>query len=166
MYSIRKKIPMGPYFIKEPVDTIYDPRRNTYVQLTCIAGRIGNLPRKARLSNFDRVLTIPNVGVEDEGEYICDVKNDRARIANSVFLKDSQRDSGMFQCEAKNQLKAKFSSGQLRVLSLKPSFKKHPLESESYGSEGGNVTLRCNPEAAPKPTFTWKKDNIVIWGWG
>lgn len=191
-----------------------------------------NIPRRARLSNYDRVLTIPNVGVEDEGEYVCDVRNDRARIGNSVFLKvqaepnftiplsskhvdnrgelhwnceafgipdvnytwwkngqklsmealepedrdryliqdnvmiikylDPQRDPGMFQCEARNQLRARFSSGQLRVLSLKPSFKKHPLESETYGSEGGNVTLRCNPEAAPKPTFTWKKDNVVI----
>lgn len=192
----------------------------------------GNIPRSARLSNYDRVLTIPNVGVEDEGEYICDVRNDRAHIFNSVFLKvqakpnftiplvdkhmdnngelhwnceafgipdvnytwykngkelsmknlelldkdryiiqdnvliishlDPVRDPGMYQCEAKNQLKASYSSGQLRVLSLKPSFKKRPLESETYGSEGGNVTLRCNPEAAPKPSFTWKKDNIVI----
>ncbi|XP_026492779.2 contactin [Vanessa tameamea] len=192
----------------------------------------GRIPRKAHLSNFDRVLTIPNVGVEDEGEYKCDVRNDRAHISNNVFLKvqaepnftiplsnkhvdnkgdlhwnceafgipdvnytwwkngqklsmdtletedrdryviqdnvliikflDPTRDPGMFQCEAKNQLKAKYSTGQLRVLSLKPSFKKRPLESETYGSEGGNVTLRCNPEAAPKPTFTWKKDNIVI----
>ncbi|XP_037963096.2 contactin [Plutella xylostella] len=191
-----------------------------------------NLPRKAQLSNFNRVLTIPHVGVEDEGEYICEVRNDRARISNSVFLKvqaepnftipltdkhmdnDGElhwnceafgipdvnytwwkngvklsmetlepedrdryiiqdnvltirhlhhtRDPGMYQCEAKNQLKTSYSSGQLRVLSLKPSFKKRPLESETYGSEGGNVTIKCNPEAAPKPTFTWKKDNIVI----
>ncbi|KAM3960940.1 contactin [Aphomia sociella] len=190
------------------------------------------IPRKAIFSNFDRVITIPNVGVEDEGEYICDVKNDRARIQNSVIVKvqaepnftiplsdkhvdnkgelhwnceafgipdvnytwwkngkklsmntlesedrdryviqdnvliikylDAQRDPGMYQCEAKNQLRARYSTGQLRVLSLKPSFKKRPLESETYGSEGGNVTLKCNPEAAPKPTFTWKKDNIVI----
>ncbi|CAH4035672.1 unnamed protein product [Pieris brassicae] len=192
----------------------------------------GPMPKKAYLSNFDRVLTIPKVAVEDEGEYICDVRNDRAHILNSVFLKvqaepnftipladkhmdnkgdlhwnceafgipdvnytwwrngeklstdalelqdkdryviqdnvliikylDPSRDPGMYQCEAKNQLKARFSSGQLRVLSLKPSFKKRPLESETYGSEGGNVTLKCYPEAAPKPTFTWKKDNIVI----
>lgn len=192
----------------------------------------GPMPRRARLSNYDRVLTIPNVGVEDEGEYICDVSNDRARISNSVFLKvqaepnftipladkhvdnkgelhwnceafgipdvnytwwkngnklsmetleledrdryiiqdnvltikhlDPARDPGMYQCEAKNQLKARYSTGQLRVLSLRPSFKKRPLELETYGSEGGNVTLRCNPEAAPKPSFTWKKDGNVI----
>lgn len=191
-----------------------------------------NLPRKAHLSNFNRVLTIPSVGVEDEGEYICDVRNDRARISNSVFLKvqaepnftipladkhmdnkgelhwnceafgipdvnytwwrngeklsmdtletedrdryiiqdnvltirylDPERDPGMYQCEARNQLRTRYSSGQLRVLSLKPTFKKKPLESETYGSEGGNVTIRCNPEAAPKPTYTWRKDGIVI----
>ncbi|XP_013200303.2 contactin [Amyelois transitella] len=192
----------------------------------------GVMPRKAIFSNFDRVITIPNVGVEDEGEYLCDVRNDRARISNSVFLKvqaepnftiplsdkhvdnngelhwnceafgipdvnytwwkngkklsiesldpkdrdryviqenvliikylDPQRDPGMYQCEAKNQLRTRYSTGQLRVLSLKPSFKKKPLESETYGCEGGNVTIKCNPEAAPKPTFTWKKDNMVI----
>lgn len=33
-----ERIPRGPYFIKEPVDTIYDPMRNYHVQLTCIAG--------------------------------------------------------------------------------------------------------------------------------
>lgn len=191
-----------------------------------------NIPRKSFLSNFGRVLTIPYVGVEDEGEYLCDVKNDRARISGKVYLKvqaepnftiplsdkhvdnrgelhwnceaygipdvnytwwkngqklsmntlepedrdryiiqdnvlkikylDPKRDPGMYQCEAKNQLRARYSTGQLRVLSLKPSFKKRPLESETYGSEGGNVTLKCHPEAAPKPTFTWKKDNIII----
>lgn len=191
-----------------------------------------NIPRKSFLSNFGRVLTIPYVGVEDEGEYLCDVRNDRARISGKVYLKvqaepnftiplsdkhvdnrgelhwnceaygipdvnytwwkngqklsmntlepedrdryiiqdnvlkikylDPKRDPGMYQCEAKNQLRARYSTGQLRVLSLKPSFKKRPLESETYGSEGGNVTLKCHPEAAPKPTFTWKKDNIII----
>lgn len=45
---------------------------------------------------------------------------------------------------------------------LKPSFKKRPLETETYAAEGGNVTIICSPEAAPRPKFTWKKDNLVI----
>lgn len=45
---------------------------------------------------------------------------------------------------------------------LAPSFKKRPLEPETYAAEGGNVTLLCNPEAAPRPQFIWRKDNRVL----
>ena len=31
-----------------------------------------------------------------------------------------------------------------------------PLEAEIYASEGGNVTIACSPEAAPRPKLTWK----------
>lgn len=196
----------------------------------------GSIPRHAQLSSFGRILTIPSVSIEDEGEYACTITNDRASINNTVVLKvqaypnftiplldkhmdnkgdltwtceafgvpdvnytwwkngerltmdtiapedrdryhiqdniltikylDPTKDPGMYQCGARNQLKTTYSSAQLRVLSLKPSFKKRPLESETYGAEGGNVTIACNPEAAPKPTFTWKKDNNVIGGGG
>lgn len=75
---------------------------------------------------------------------------------------DPDKDNGMYQCRAMNQLKGVFSSAQLRVLSMKPSFKKHPLESEIYAVSGGNTTIVCNPEAAPRPKFQWKKDGNVI----
>lgn len=45
---------------------------------------------------------------------------------------------------------------------LKPTFRKRPVEAETYAGEGGNVTIKCNPEAAPRPKFTWKKDGNVI----
>lgn len=194
------------------------------------------LPKHAYLSSYNRVLTIPRVSVEDEGEYVCTITNERSSMNNSVILSvqalpnftipivdkhvdndgeltwtceafgipdvnytwwkngkeinmeklapedkdryhiqdnilsirnlNPERDPGMFQCQAKNQLKTRYSSAQLRVLSLKPSFKKHPLESETYGAEGGNVTIVCNPEAAPHPKFVWKKDNNVLGGGG
>ncbi|CAG7734727.1 unnamed protein product [Allacma fusca] len=72
------------------------------------------------------------------------------------------RDEGMYQCRANNSLAAKFSSGQLRVLYLRPSFKKHPVDAELLGAEGGNVTIQCRPEAAPRPTFRWMKDGNFI----
>lgn len=31
-----------------------------------------------------------------------------------------------------------------------------------FAAEGKNVTIECNPEAAPKPKFTWKKDGYTI----
>ncbi|CAA9998770.1 unnamed protein product [Nesidiocoris tenuis] len=190
------------------------------------------LPRNAVFSSYNRVLTIPRVQVEDQGEYRCRVYNVRASIENSVILSiqaepnftipladkhmdnqailtwtceafgipdvtyswfrngelleleklppeerdryliqdnvltikylDPIRDPAMYQCRAKNVLKTKYSSAQLRVLSLRPDFKKHPVEPETYAGEGGNATIGCNPEAAPKPKFTWKKDEIVI----
>jgi len=45
---------------------------------------------------------------------------------------------------------------------IRPSFKKKPLNPEIYGAEGKNITIECNPEAAPKPKFTWKKDGYTI----
>jgi len=190
------------------------------------------LPRQAILTSYNRVLLIPSVQVEDQGEYICRATNDRSSIENAVVLSiqaepnftipltdkhmdnkgeltwtceafgipdvtyawlrngevlqveklpeedrdryviqdnvltirylDPERDQAMYQCRAKNDLKTKYSSAQLRVLSLKPSFKKRPLEAETYAAEGGNVTIICSPEAAPRPKFTWKKDNLVI----
>lgn len=45
---------------------------------------------------------------------------------------------------------------------MKPSFKKHPMEPEIYAAERGNVTIVCNPEAAPRPKFVWKKDGNII----
>ena len=51
-------------------------------------------------------------------------------------------------------------------LALKPSFKKRPLEPETFAAEGGNVTMMCNPEAAPRPKFIWKKDGNMIGGGG
>ncbi|XP_050530514.1 contactin [Daktulosphaira vitifoliae] len=190
------------------------------------------LPRGSYLTSFNRVLIIPRVQVEDQGEYNCHVFNDRDSKEKSVLLSvqaepnftipledkhmdnqadltwtceafgvpdvtykwfkngepleidklqpddqkrysvqdnvlnirylDAERDSGMYQCQARNTYKASYSSAQLRVLSLRPSFKKKPLEPEIYGAEGKNVTIECNPEAAPKPKFTWRKDGYVI----
>lgn len=36
------------------------------------------------------------------------------------------------------------------------------MESEAYALEGGNTTILCNPESAPRPKFVWKKDFSVI----
>ncbi|XP_014603516.1 PREDICTED: contactin [Polistes canadensis] len=213
------------------------------VRLECIAfgypipsynwtRRGGSLPRGVYTMSYNRVLIIPYVRVEDQGEYVCRAHNDRHSIENSVRLSiqaapnftiplmdkhmdnrgeltwtceafgipdvtynwfrngelldtdtippedrdryliqdnvlkitrlDPETDQAMYQCRAKNQLKTKYSSAQLRVLSLKPSFKKRPMEPETYAAEGGNVTIICDPEAAPRPKFVWKKDGNVI----
>lgn len=45
---------------------------------------------------------------------------------------------------------------------LAPTFRKKPLEREMYAAEGKNVTIVCNPEAAPRPKFTWRQGGLVI----
>lgn len=80
----------------------------------------------------------------------------------TIKLLDPDKDDGLYQCAAKNQIKTVYSSAQLRVLSLKPSFHKRPLESEIYAIYNGNTTIVCDPEAAPRPKFQWKKDGNIV----
>ncbi|XP_063704991.1 contactin-like [Culicoides brevitarsis] len=191
--------------------------------------RDADLPRHAYTLNYNRVLIIPNATLNDNGEYVCTVFNDRKTIDKSVHVNlqmkpnftiplrdkikdhggevsficeanavpdvnytwykngdlldresldkekyviqdnvltikflDPDKDNGMYQCKATNQLRGVYSSSQLRVLSLKPTFKKFPLEQEIYAIYGGNTTIDCKPEAAPRPKITWKKDGNVL----
>lgn len=148
--------------------------------------RGGSLPRGVYTTSYNRVLIIPKVHVDDQGEYVCRVHNDRLSIENSVRLTiqaapnftiplvdkhmdnrgdltwtceafgipdviyswfrngelldmetlspddrdrysiqdnvltvkylDPERDQAMYQCRARNQLKTKYSSAQLRIL--------------------------------------------------
>lgn len=97
--------------------------------------------------------------------YLDSEERGRVKIQDNVLTisyLDQERDPGMYQCRASNTLKTKYSSAQLRVLAFKPTFKKHPLESETYAADQGEVIIKCNPEAAPKPKFIWKKDGNVI----
>ncbi|XP_050730835.1 contactin-like isoform X1 [Eriocheir sinensis] len=73
-----------------------------------------------------------------------------------------ESDEATYQCKASNQLGTTYSSGQLKVLKLPPTFRKQPLETEMYAAEGKNVTIVCNPEAAPKPKFTWRQNGLVV----
>ncbi|XP_061187796.1 contactin-like [Saccostrea echinata] len=76
------------------------------------------------------------------------------------ILKEDQE--GMYQCMAKNTHGVSTSGGQLRVLSIPPTFKKHPLQSTTLGSLGGSLTILCHPEAAPHPNITWLYNGEII----
>ena len=47
----------------------------------------GQLPPGSWTINYDRVLNLPKVKVEDQGEYICRAQNDILSIQQSVHLK-------------------------------------------------------------------------------
>lgn len=48
--------------------------------------RGAGLPKSVILANYNRVLLIPKVQVEDQGEYVCRATNDKAAIEHSVVL--------------------------------------------------------------------------------
>ncbi|GAB6020063.1 hypothetical protein CHUAL_002802 [Chamberlinius hualienensis] len=72
------------------------------------------------------------------------------------------RDQGVYQCKAINQIGSAFSSGELRVLAIAPSFFKYPMPKETMATEGGNVTLPCRPEGAPAPKFEWRRNGQLV----
>ena len=72
------------------------------------------------------------------------------------------RDEGMYQCMAYNDLDTRYSSGQLRVLGdreskekWRPSFAKHPLEEKMFAAEGGNISIKYDYQslAVNTPNF-------------
>lgn len=185
------------------------------------------LPRDAYITNYNRVLIIPSVRVEDQGEYSCEAKNHMVSVTASIMLSiqsrpvftipigdqfvdekdeivwtceafgipeveyewfrngqllkplveaapedreryvikdnvlkivqvDKDRDEGMYQCKAQNDLDTRYSAGQLKVLKIAPTFQKHPIYDPIYAAENGNITIECKPEAAPRPNITWR----------
>lgn len=48
---------------------------------------------------------------------------------------------------------------------IKPSFARYPLPSTTSASQGGNLTIQCQPEAAPQPDITWLHNGQAI-GYG
>ncbi|GFS41753.1 contactin [Trichonephila inaurata madagascariensis] len=97
-------------------------------------------------------------------EFLDSNDANRYRIYENILSIDNvmDRDEGMYQCKASNHLGSSYSSGQLRVITMKPSFAKYPMNSELFAAEGGNITIPCRPEAAPFPEFTWKRNNYGL----
>ena len=93
--------------------------------------------------------------------YFSDEDRNRYEARGNVLIIHGllpERDEGMYQCKATNELGTAFSSGQLRIVQMAPSFQKHPMPAELYAGEGGNITIPCVPEALPVPSFQWQKD--------
>lgn len=89
-----------------------------------------------------------------------DPSSGMAVLRNTLTIESVQvqRDSGMYQCAAQNIYGTTYSTAQLRVLELAPSFEKRPMVKSKTAALGGDVTLICSPVAAPAPTYTWLKD--------
>ena len=60
---------------------------------------------------------------------------ERYEIRENVLIirkLDPERDQAMYQCKASNQIAERYSSGQLRILDIKPSFAKKYFVTKSY----------------------------------
>ena len=49
------------------------------------------IPQGAIVTNYNRVLILPRVRVEDQGEYVCRAYNDKVSITGSVTLSIQSR---------------------------------------------------------------------------
>lgn len=50
----------------------------------------------------------------------------------------------------------------LSVTAFKPSFRKNPVGPSIWAAVNGNITILCQPEAAPTPEIIWKKNGIEM----
>ncbi|XP_067686212.1 contactin-like [Haliotis asinina] len=94
------------------------------------------------------------------GQRLQSVPGDVEVTENVLVIKSAHpsRHNGMYQCAADNLHGSTYSSAELRVLEFAPSFIKRPVDPSQLATIGGNATIICQPEAAPKPEITWKKD--------
>ncbi|KAG9511106.1 Contactin, partial [Fragariocoptes setiger] len=85
----------------------------------------------------------------------------RYRIENNIFTIDGvkeARDQGMYQCQASNQHGSAYSSAQLKIMRLAPTFEKYPMPKETVAMVGQNLTIPCPVEAVPRANIRWRKD--------
>lgn len=71
-------------------------------------------------------------------------------------------DSGMYQCIAWNEWGVIYANAELRVIACAPTFELNPVRRQLLGARDGRVVIECNPRAAPRPKFTWRKDKELL----
>jgi len=142
MLSIQSRpvftIPIGDQFVDENDEVIW----------TCEAFGIPEV-EYAWFRDGIELLPLVQAAPEDRERYL--IKDNVLKIKQV----DKDRDEGMYQCRATNDLDTRYSAGQLKFLRIPPTFQKHPLYDPIYAAENGNVTILCKPEAAPRPNITW-----------
>ncbi|ELT90327.1 hypothetical protein CAPTEDRAFT_180331 [Capitella teleta] len=144
-----------PYFTLNLKDQFADI--GTDLTWRCQAG--GNpSPQYHWLKNTE-ILSNDTIPEEDRGRIIV---NNNVLIIRNL---DPERDNGMYQCQATNMLGTEYSTGELRVLSFAPNFKKYLMQPNQFATALGNTTLYCRPEAAPYPSaeeIIWYKNGVPL----
>ncbi|XP_033002053.1 contactin-5 [Lacerta agilis] len=88
----------------------------------------------------------------------------RIEMVNGVLLIHSvnQSDAGMYQCVAENKHGAIYTSAELRILALAPTFPPSQLKKTIIITRGQEVAVECKPQASPKPAISWKKGDKAV----
>lgn len=126
-----------PSFVIQPDTGKY--QANSRVELECQASgfpkpliewkkdnSVDSLPLKAIIK--DNFLIIPNVQLEDEGEYTCMASNQLATIESKSYL----------------------------IVYEKPTFTK-TMSNLTVGIESKSITIECNARGKPQPVIYWAK---------
>ncbi|XP_068714977.1 fibronectin type III domain-containing protein-like [Montipora foliosa] len=98
-----------------------------------------------------------------DGEEIL-VASSRVQQVNTdlLFSNLTLEEAGIYQCVAENKHGMIVSSTYVEVLAIAPSFQKNGF-GPFYLFQESEGRLKCDPEAAPRPTiFKWYKDDIEI----
>ncbi|KAL3860642.1 hypothetical protein ACJMK2_010738, partial [Sinanodonta woodiana] len=136
----------GPIIHNDFIDVFPKPAlAGQDIRLECFAyGRMpllyrwtrsdATLPQGYRLSDSNRILTIPNAKMEDEGNYTCHVHRVVGSVtaAKSIYL----------------------------VIEAKPTFI-IPLH-DMHADEGSELIWRCEVQAKPWATYTWYKNSFPL----
>lgn len=94
------------------------------------------------------------------GEILRDIPGKLEVRRNILVIRklEKSHDPGVYMCTATNVHGTAFSSAELRVLAFPPTFARAPWPQQTIAAEGGNLTLHCNPEAAPQPVLEWSRN--------
>ncbi|KAL8572121.1 hypothetical protein ACOMHN_052918 [Nucella lapillus] len=91
------------------------------------------IPQRAKFSDHQRVLTIPDAALEDQGTYTCTAsRTTNARDSKSIYLS----------------------------LGARPYFISHLRD--QHVDVNSQLTWRCDARAKPPATYTWYKDGEVV----
>ena len=149
--SLILNIEAAPFFIIQLKDQHVDI--DSDVRLRCLANGKPQVTYQWYINST--LYTADNIPEKEKDKITID--------QNVMQIKGvTEKYRGMYQCAAKNRLGTRFSSAQLRVISLAPTFVKYPVQPKVYATIGGDVTMRCRPEAAPHPKKEWKKNGVTL----
>ncbi|XP_061177623.1 contactin-like [Saccostrea echinata] len=99
-----------------------------------------------------------------DSQPLVSTQGDMEIMSNVLTIKRAQvnKHSGVYECVAVNTHGTSITSAQIKVLSLRPNFIKHPLHKTMLAAENGNLTIPCEPEAAPAPEITWMRNGAQL----
>lgn len=144
--SLLLTIDAKPYFLYPLRDLVVD--EESHVTLRCDA--LGK-PR-------------PTFSWYKNSQPLVPVAGEIEIVSNVLTILRTQvgKHGGMYECTATNTHGTAITSAQVKVLSLRPTFIKYPLPTTLLAAESGNLTIPCQPEAAPAPEITWVKNGAQL----